>query len=56
MGKAAAGTLEYAALLQDFGNAIALQRFTRLFLPVVGHEWLAVHLGNRLGNALLQTQ
>jgi len=56
MGKTAAGALEHPALLQYFGNAISLQKFARLLLPLIGQKWLAVHLGNGTGNALLQIQ
>ena len=56
MRKTAAGALKHAALLQDIGNAIALQRLARLFLPGVGHKRLPIHFGNRAGDALLQPE
>ena len=53
--KAAAGALEHATLLHDFGDAVSLQRLARFFQPFIVGKRLAVGLGDGIRDAFLQT-
>ena len=56
MREAATRAFEHLALLQDPGQAVALQRLGRLLAPGIVEERRAVDGGNRRADALLQVQ
>ncbi|MNL61226.1 hypothetical protein D3C87_1851240 [compost metagenome] len=56
VGEAHAGALHHGAAFQNAGAAIAAQALGRWLFPFVGQEWLAVHGGNGVGDAVLQAE